>query len=302
MRVGVTGSSGLVGRELVGALREAGDEVVAFTRPSSRGEDAPRVRWDPARGEIDEGDLARVGGLDAVVHLAGAGIGDRRWNEARKKEILDSRVNSTALLAAAFVDAPSGPPYLACASAVGWYGSRGEEVLTEASSRGAGFLADVCEAWEGAAGPLESAGSGVAHLRTGIVLARHGGALRSQLPLFRWGLGGRLGDGRQWMSPVALEDEVRAISWILERRPRGPVNLVGPRPCTNRDFTRALARALGRPAPFAVPASALRVALGAEMADELVLTSQRVVPQVLTDVGFAFSHPTLEGMLTAALH
>ncbi len=301
MRIGVTGAGGLIGRALVGALIEAGDKVVTFVRPGSGDHRGAVVRWDPERGLIDEDDLARAGGLDAVVHLAGAGIGDRRWGPGRKRLILDSRVGSTTLLAEALVDLPSGTPYLACASAVGWYGSRGDDVLTETASRGQGFLADVCDQWEHAARAFDRAGAGVAHLRTGIVLSARGGALRTQLPLFRLGLGGRLGTGRQWLSPISLADEVRAITWVLEHRPSGPVNLVGPTPCTNREFTHVLARALRRPAPFAVPASAMRLVLGREMADDLVLASQRVVPAALTASGFAFAHRTPEEMLTAAL-
>lgn len=302
MRIGVTGARGLIGGALVVALRDAGDDVVTFSRPGSRAVEGLVVRWDPERGLLDESDLARVGGLDAVVHLAGAGIGDRRWSPARKREILDSRVGSTTLLAEALADLPGGPPFFVGASAVGWYGSRGDEILTEASGPGAGFLADLCDRWERATRPLDATGAGVAHLRTGIVLSARGGALRTQLPLFRLGLGGRLGSGRQWVSPISLTDAVRAIAWILEQRPSGPLNLVGPSPCTNREFTRALARALARPAPFAVPAAALRVALGREMAEELVLVSQRVIPEALAGSGFTFTHPTLEAMLTSALH
>jgi uncharacterized protein (TIGR01777 family) len=298
VRVGVTGSSGLIGRSLVAALEERGDEVVRFLRPTSSASGTSSIRWDPTRGDVDEDHLRRAA-LDAVVNLAGTGIGDRRWSPARKREILESRVAATSTLVRAL--ASVGVGHLVNASAIGWYGSRGDELLDETSMRGADFLSDVCHAWEDAAAPLADAGTTVTYLRTGIVLDAHGGALRQQLPLFRFGLGGRFGSGDQWMSPVSLADEVRAVLWLLDHRLSGPVNVVAPSPLTNRDFTQVLASALHRPALFTVPHVALGLVLGNEMADELVFASQRVVPSALQSSGFRFEHPDAASALAWAL-
>ncbi len=301
MRIGVTGSSGLIGSALVRALRDRGDDVITFVRPGSTASGPSSIRWDPAREMIDADDLARVGGFDAVVHLAGAGIADRRWTETRRREIRDSRVRSTALLVNALRDLPAGVRVLASGSAIGIYGSRAEEVLREDSSLGHDFLADVCRDWEAEALQLETSGSRVAVLRTGIVLSATGGALRRQLPLFRLGLGGRLGSGRQWMSPISLADEVRAIIWTIDGDLRGPLNLTGPQPLTNAEFTRTLAARVHRPAPFAVLAVALGLALGRDVAEGVVLASQRVVPTRLVESGFTFQHPTADAMIASAL-
>ncbi len=301
MRVGVTGSSGLIGRALVRALSERGDTVVAFLRPGSTQASQSCVRWDPSSGYLDESDLRDVGRLDALVHLAGAGIGDRRWSESRKSIILSSRVQSTRLLDQVAQSLPEGVGFFASASAIGWYGDRGTEVLDETSVRGDGFLADVCHQWEGATGSLESRGTPVAHFRSGIVLSTRGGALKKQLPLFRFGLGGTLGSGAQWVSPIALVDEVRAIQWIIDHQLTGPINLVAPSPVTNRDFTSELASALHRRAFLSVPASALRAALGREMANELLLVSQRVTPQRLLASGFVFQCPDVGSALREVL-
>jgi len=301
MRVGVTGSSGLIGTALVGALRERGDEVVRFVRPSSKGVDGRDVRWDPAKGAVDESDLRRVGALDAVVNLAGAGIGDRRWSLARKREILDSRINSTTLVVKALQHTSTGPTLLINSSAVGIYGSRGDEVLDEDSSLGTDFLADVCRRWEQAAAAASDAGARVAYLRNGIVMSRRGGALKKQLPLFRLGVGGRLADGRQWVSPISLIDEIRAILWIIDHRLEGPFNLVAPTPMTNRDFTAVLGRTLHRPTLATVPEFALRAALGRELVTLAVLASQRTVPTGLLESGFRFEHPDGPSILRAAL-
>jgi uncharacterized protein (TIGR01777 family) len=291
VRIGVTGSSGLIGKALVSALRERGDSVVTFVRPESSQPSGSCVRWDPASAYVDETDLREVGGLDALVHLAGAGIGDRRWSESRKATILSSRVESTRLLDQVVQSLPEGVGFLASASAIGWYGDRGDEVLDETSPRGDGFLADVCHQWESATGSIESRGTPVAHFRSGIVLSTQGGSLKKQLPLFRLGVGGSFGSGRQWMSPVALIDEVRALLWIIDRQLTGPINLVAPTPLTSGDFARELASALHRPAFLNVPAPALRAALGREMANELLLVSQRVMPQQLLASGFDFRCP-----------
>jgi uncharacterized protein (TIGR01777 family) len=300
VRVGITGATGLIGRSLVTALEERGDEVVRFLRPSTLDVGTPAVRWDPANGDVDTDDLRRAT-LDAVVNLAGAGIGDRRWSPARKHEILESRIAATSTLARALNESGNGVAHFVNASAIGFYGNRGDDTLDETSPRGEGFLSDVCVAWEGAAQPLDAAGTSVAYLRTGIVLDAHGGALRQQLPLFRFGLGGRYGSGRQWLSPVSLADEVRAVLWILDHRLSGPINVVAPSPITNRDFTRVLASAMHRPAFFAVPHSALGLVLGSEMANELVFASQRVVPTALIESGFHFEHTDAPSAVAWAL-
>lgn len=300
MHVGVTGSSGFIGSALVAALQERGDTVTRFVRPTS-----PRtgrvVRWDPARGLVDDDDLASAGGFDAVVNLSGTGIADKRWSESRKKEILTSRTAPTSLLVEILDRLPHSTSVLASGSAIGYYGARADEILDETSSAGAGFLADVCAQWESAALALAQKGTKVALLRTGIVMDRHGGSLKRQLPLFQFGVGGTLAGGRQWVSPIALEDEVRAILWILDKKIEGPVNLTCPTPVTNREFTRVLAHQMNRPSLFAVPKVALDLVLGAELSSEAVAASQRVVPNVLVSSGFSFAHPDVVAILKSAL-
>lgn len=285
MRVGLSGASGFIGTALARALSARGDEIVRFVRPESPASNDPSIRWDPARGVLDEGDVRRVGGLDAVINLAGAGIGDRRWSEARRALLRSSRLDATNLIVRSLETL--GAHTLINGSAVGYYGSRGDEILDETSAAGQDFLARLCVDWEaaaeGAPAPVR-----VAHLRSGIVLDLHGGALARQLPLFRLGLGGRLGHGRQWLSPISLHDEVRAILWILDHDIRGPVNLTAPSPLTNADFTRVLGRALKRPAALAVPRAALALALGSGLTDGALLASQRVVPTRLLESGFTF--------------
>ena len=299
MRVGVTGSSGFIGAALTTALEARGDDVVRFVRPSSTTQGATRVRWDPDAGEVDDMDLAHAGTLDAVVNLAGAGIADRRWSTDRQREILESRTKSTALLART-LRSSNTTPFFVSGSAIGYYGSRGDELLDENSSHGSDFLADVCVRWEAAANDVV-AGAGIAFLRTGIVMSRHGGALKKQLALFRAGLGGRLGDGRQWLSPISLSDEIRGILYVLDNRIDGPVNLCAPTPLTNADFTRALGRQLHRPTFATVPVVALRVVLGAALTEGAVLASQRVEPTVLKERGFNFQHHDVTAILRAAL-
>lgn len=301
MKIAVTGASGFIGTALVAALTERGDEVTPFVRPTSQATSASSVRWDPSRGLIDEGDLRRIGALDGVVHLAGAGIADKRWSTQRKFEIMRSRVASTTLLVQALSSMTSGPEFLASGSAIGFYGARGDEVLDETSERGDGFLSDVCVQWERAAEPWTSSGRRLALLRTGIVMSRHGGALKRQLPLFRAGLGGPLASGDQWLSPISLRDEVRAILWVLDNRLSGPVNLVSPEPVTNRTFTKILANEIHRPAFVRVPAFALKFALGSELATQAVLSSQRVTPRLLSESGFNFDNPSSEGIISQAL-
>ena len=300
MRVGLTGASGLLGRSLGAALAARGDEVVVLARPGSAPSTHPTIAWDPGHAAISPEDARRLGEFDAVVNFAGAGIGDRRWSRTRRHDIRDSRLGLTRFLAELLARA-GGQTHLVSASAIGYYGSRGDETLDEASTPGGGFLADVCVAWEDAARGYGVAGGDVALLRTGIVLDARGGALARQLPLFRLGLGGRLGPGTQWVSPISSRDHVRATLFALDHRLNGALNLVAPAPTSNAELTRALARALARPGALAVPSLALRLALGRQMADELLLSSQRVVPARLEAAGFAFEHPTVADAVRAAL-
>jgi uncharacterized protein (TIGR01777 family) len=237
---------------------------------------------------VDEGDLARAGTFDAVVHLAGAGIADRRWSKARKEEISLSRSQSTSLLVSVLKSSTSGTKVFASGSAIGVYGDRGDELLDETSNPGLGFLSGVCQEWEKEALQLTSAGTDVALLRTGIVMGTTGGALRKQLPLFRLGLGGRLSSGHQWVSPISLRDHIAAVLWIIEHRLHGPINLVAPEALTNSEFTKILAHQLHRPALASVPGPVLRLVLGSELANEAVLASLRVKPNILVNSGFTF--------------
>ncbi|HSN02783.1 MAG TPA: TIGR01777 family oxidoreductase [Acidimicrobiales bacterium] len=298
MRVGLTGASGFIATALARALTARGDDVVRFVRPESPPTDGPTIRWNPSRGVLDESDARRVGVLDAVVNLAGAGIGEKRWSEARRDLLRSSRLSATDLIVGSL--ATLGAATLLNGSAIGYYGSRGDEILDEASSPGQDFLAQLCVDWEAAAGRAP-ASVRVAHLRTGIVLDVHGGALARQLPLFRLGLGGRLGSGRQWLSPISLADEVRAILWVLDHELRGPVNLTAPTPLTNVEFTRVLGSALRRPAVLAVPRAALSLALGRGLTDGALLASQRVVPTRLLESGFTFDGADARLIVAAAL-
>jgi len=299
MKIAITGATGFLGRALVAALHDRGDTPILF----SRAETAERnvVRWQPSVGEVNRDDLARVGSIDAFVHLAGAGIADKRWTAGRKEEILESRTRGTALLAKTIVGLETPPTVVLSGSAIGYYGSKGDEVLTETSSRGEGFLADVCEAWENAALPIQEAGITLSLLRTGIVMGAQGGALKKQLPLFKAGVGGRLGSGRQFLSPISLHDEIEAMLFLLDKKIAGPVNLVAPEPITNRAFTTALGAAVHRPAIAAVPRLALDIALGRELVSEALMASQRVIPAALEAHGFVFQHRTIDQILMAAL-
>lgn len=301
MDIAITGSTGLIGTALRTLLEAEGHRVVSVVRPGSTsgaasaaaGRSDGTISWDPAAGAIDRQGFE---GLDAVVHLAGAPIAGRRWNAAYKATIRDSRVDATALLAATLASLQRPPRVLLSGSAIGIYGDRGEEVLTESSAPAPpnrDFLAEVCAAWEAATGPAGEAGIRVAHLRTGVVLARGGGALAKMLPLFRFGLGGRFGSGRQYWSWISLADEIAAIRFLLDHDVSGPVNLTAPHPATNAAFTKALATALGRPAFLPVPAFGPKTLLGAELASALLFSSARVVPQGLTDAGYAFTHAEL---------
>jgi uncharacterized protein (TIGR01777 family) len=298
MQVAITGASGLIGSALARSLTDAGHTVRPVVR---RDTDEPgAVRWDPAAGTIDAGALA---GVDAVVHLAGAGIGDRRWSEQRKRELHDSRTRGTDLLARALAELDPRPAVLVSGSAVGYYGhDRGDEVVTELSPPGQGFLAGLVQDWEAAAAPAVEAGIRTVYLRSGIVLDAHGGILpRLALP-FRLFVGGRLGSGRQWVSWITLDDEVAAIRFLLDRDDiAGPVNAVAPEPVTNAELARALGTVLGRPSVVPAPAFAFRMAMGREMADELILASQRVRPDVLVGAGFGFRHTEVTAALRAVL-
>lgn len=296
MRVLVTGTSGLIGSALVEQMAHGGREVVRLVRREPR-RGGDETRWDPAAGSID---AAGLEGCDAVVHLAGESVAGR-WTAAKKARIRESRVEGTRLLAETLAGLERPPSVLACASAAGFYGDRGDEALTEDSAPGEGFLAGVCRDWEAAAEPAAEAGIRVAHLRFGIVLSRRGGALARMLPPFCFGLGGVLGSGRQWWSWVALDDVLAAIEHVLASETlRGPVNITAPHPATNRAFTRTLGRVLRRPTFFWVPPCVARLAFG-QMADEMLLASARVLPRRLLDTGFAFRHPSPEPALRAVL-
>jgi uncharacterized protein (TIGR01777 family) len=283
MRVAITGSHGFIGSALSRTLTDAGHEV------------APVVRKD---GKLDPAGLF---GADAVVHLAGEGVASKRWTPEQKQRILDSRTETTTLVAETIAGLGRPPAVLLSGSAIGYYGDRGDEVLTESSGPGTGFLADVCVAWEGATAPAEAAGIRVAHLRTGIVIGRSGGAVAKTLPLFKLGLGGRIGSGVQWMSCLSLTDEVGAIAFLLDHDVAGPVNLVGPEPVTNTEFTKTLGHVLHRPTVVPIPKLGPRLVLGREAADEVATASQRVEPTVLAAAGYRFVHPTVEAALRAEL-
>lgn len=286
----VAGASGLIGRALVAALEKSGKRVVRLVR---RAPGAGEARWDPAAGELAPRVLA---GATAVVNLSGENIG-RRWTAPRREAIRSSRIEATRTLVTALRAASPRPAVLVNASAVGFYGDRCEEIVDEHSTAGTGFLAEVCAAWETEARAAEALGVRVAMLRFGTVLTRDGGALAKMLPLFRLGLGGRLGSGRQWMSWVALHDLVRAVEWVIaDARCVGVFNVVAPEPVRNADFTRALARSLHRPALLPAPRWALRAVLGG-MADEALLASTRAVPRRLEESGFRFEEPTLAAAL-----
>jgi hypothetical protein len=293
MKIGITGASGLIGSALTRRLRERGDEVVAFVR---RHPEQGEIGWDPEGGVLDP---APVRELDAVVNLAGAGIGDHRWSDEYKRHIYDSRVQGTTAIAKAMA-AGDGPRVLLNASAVGYYGN-GEQPVDENAPPGDDFLAGVVAAWEAATAPAEQAGARVVRMRTGIVLSADGGALKPMLPIFKLGVGGRFGNGRQWMSWISIEDEVAAIEHLLSSDVHGAVNLTAPNPCRNADFAKTLASVLGRPSIVRVPEFAPKLLLGAERADALLFGGQRVLPAVLIGDGYVFSHAELEQALRAVL-
>jgi uncharacterized protein (TIGR01777 family) len=295
MRIAIGGASGMIGTALRRELEGAGHTVVALVRrPASDGE----IRWDPAASELEADAIA---GFDAVVNLAGVGIGFFHWTQSYRDEFRSSRVDTTSLLATTYAQlGGDAPPVLVNASAIDYYGDRGDELLTEESGSGAGFLADVCREWEAAADPAR-AHARVVHVRTGRVLAKGGGALGKMEPIFKVGLGGRFGSGRQWVSWISLRDEVRAIIHALTSDLDGPVNLTSPNPVTNRELTETLGSVLHRPTLIPVPAFAPKLLLGPDMAGPLLFDSKRVVPAKLLGDDFAFEHADLADGLRAAL-
>ncbi len=296
MKVAVTGSGGLIGSSLVPTLRAQGHEVVPIVRGSATGDE---ILWDPGKGTID---IDKLHGIDGVVHLAGAGVGNRRWSDGYKQVILSSRVDGTTTLATALAKVASPPSVMVSASAVGYYGVRGDEVLTEDAGNGPGFLAAVCAQWEAATAPAAAAGLRVVTMRTGVVLSGAGGALKKQLPPFKFGLGARIGRGYQQLSWITRRDVVAAISLLLrDSTLSGPFNLTAPHPVSNARFTKELGRALHRPARLVIPEKVIRLALGDEMAAEFLLASQRAVPRRLLDAGFSFADPDLPAALVTAL-
>jgi uncharacterized protein (TIGR01777 family) len=309
MDIAVTGSTGLIGTALVEQLRSGGHHVVRLVRPGggSTGPDDDTAEWDPVTGTIDLGALE---GLDGVVHLAGAGIADSRWTAAQKDLILSSRRLGTTLLSTTLAATARPPAVLLSGSAIGYYGDTGDTATDETGGAGDDFPARVCQVWEGCTAAASDAGIPVAHLRTGIVLDAHGGALAKQLPFFRFGLGGRSGSGRQFQSWITLRDEVGAIVFLLERAAgarggegdaiTGPVNLVAPEPVRNAEFASTLGRVLHRPTTI-IPMIGPRALYGRELADSLLLTSQRIVPGVLAAAGYEFEDPVLEPALRGIL-
>ncbi|HMG39796.1 MAG TPA: TIGR01777 family oxidoreductase [Acidimicrobiales bacterium] len=299
MRFAISGASGLIGSALVESLRGEGHDVLRLVRSPADSAGADAVAWDPAGGTID---AAALEGLDGVVHLAGAGVGDKRWTDARRQEILESRTRGTGLLAQTLAGLEAPPPVFVCGSAIGFYGDRGDQALTEADGPGDGFLANLVVAWEQAAQPAREAGIRTVLARSGIVLTTRGGALPKMLPLFRFGVGGPFGSGKQWMSWITLDDEVAALRFLLSAEAvEGPANLTAPTPVTNRDFAKALGRALHRPALLPIPKFGPKLVLGGQMAEEMLFFSQRLQPAALTEAGFAFAHPDVDSGLAAVL-
>jgi len=295
MKIVISGASGLIGTQLAKTLKSSGHEVVQLVRRTAG---AGQIMWDPKSGKLDPASLE---GCDAVIHLSGAGIGDKRWSDAYRKEILDSRTATTSLLANTIASLQRKPSVFLSGSAIGIYGARGDEQLTETSAHGTGFLADVCKQWEAAAKPAIDAGVRTVFLRTGIVLSPKGGALKKLLPLFRLGVGGKFGNGKQWQSWISMDDEVASIIHLLTANVSGAVNLTAPQPVTNAEFTKVLARVVKRPAIVPVPTFAPKILLGGELADALLFTGQRVMPQALTASGYVFKHSTLESALRSLL-
>jgi uncharacterized protein len=295
MKVVLTGASGLLGHALVSSLHGDGHDVVRLVRRTAAASD--EARWDPQTGYVDPGALAAA---DAVIHLAGPGMGDRPWTAARKRLLLDDRVSATRTIAVAMAAADPRPRALLSMSGIGFYGNPGEQVLTEDDPQGGGYVAEIAAAWENSAAPAADAGVRVVRMRTGVVLSASGGAFGRLLPIFRLGIGGRLGTGRQWWSWVALPDFVAAVRFLLDHENiAGPVNITAPEPIRNADLTKAMGRVLHRPTITFVPSFALKLPLR-DFADDL-LGGQRAVPRRLLDAGFSFAHPSFEPALRAVL-
>jgi uncharacterized protein (TIGR01777 family) len=289
-RIAITGASGLIGTALVGHLKSEGHTVQRFVRRPVVAPD--EIQWDPKTGYVD---IEALRGVDAIIHLAGVGVGDKRWSKKYKSEILNSRLLGTTAIARAVNEVK--PQVFISASAIGWYGESGNRAVVESDRVGDDFLAAVCREWEAAANLVTDVRT--VKIRTGLVLDPTGGALGKMLPLFRFGLGGKLGNGKQWWSWITLHDVIRAITFLLENKVSGPVNLTSPNPVTNQEFTSALARAMHRPALFPAPAIALKVALGGFSSE--ILGSKKVVPQALTDAGFTWDYPHITNALTALI-
>lgn len=287
-RIAITGASGLIGSALVGHLKSEGHTVQRLVRRTPVAPD--EVQWEPKTGFVD---LEPLRGVDAIIHLAGAGVGDKRWSKKYKAEILNSRLLGTTAIANAVTEL--APQVFISSSAIGWYGESGNRAVVESDKSGDDFLAAVCREWEGAADLAQN--TRTIKIRTGLVLDPTGGALGKMLPLFRFGLGGKLGNGKQWWSWITLHDLIRSISFLLENNISGPVNLTAPNPVTNREFTSALARAMHRPALFPAPAIGLKLALGGFSSE--ILGSKKVTPQVLTEAGFEWDYPHITSALTA---
>ena len=297
VRIVISGSSGLIGTALVARLRADGHTVVRLVRrPTAAG--GSEAEWNPAAGTLDP---AVIDGADAVINLSGAGIGDKRWSDSYKAELLSSRLLTTGLLARTIAAVDHKPSVFLSGSAIGWYGPCGDEQLDETAPAGNTFLADICVQWEAAANPAAEAGVRTALLRTGIVLTPKGGALKKQLPLFKIGAGGKFAKGNQWQSWISLDDEIGAICHLLTAPVAGPVNLTAPNPVTNLEFTKVLAAVLKRPAVLPIPSFGPKLLLGDELAAALLFTGQRVVPAALQASGYVFQHPTLESALRAML-
>jgi uncharacterized protein (TIGR01777 family) len=289
-RIAITGASGLIGTALVGHLKSEGHTVQRFVRRPVVAPD--EIQWDPKTGYVD---IEALRGVDAVIHLAGVGVGDKRWSKKYKAEILNSRLLGTTAIAKAVTEVK--PQVFISASAIGWYGESGNRAVVEGDRVGDDFLAAVCREWEAAADLAQ--GVRTVKIRTGLVLDPTGGALGKMLPLFRLGLGGKLGNGKQWWSWITLHDVIRAISFLLENKIEGPVNLTSPNPVTNQEFTSALARAMNRPALFPAPAIGLKIALGGFSSE--ILGSKKVMPQELTNAGFTWDYPHITNALTALI-
>ncbi len=295
LQVAITGASGMIGRPLVRALTEAGHQPIKVVRSAPKSDE---IGWKPAEGSID---AAAFEGLDAVVNLAGEPIAPKRWNDAYRSRLVKSRTDGTALIAKTLMEANNGPKRLLNASAIGFYGDRGDEPLDETSARGDGFLAELCQKWEDSAQPAIDAGISTAFLRTGIVLHPKGGALQKLLPLFKIGLGGKFGSGKQIMSWITLDDEVGSIMHLLTSGGEGPFNLTAPNPISNSQLTSALSRVLKRPAILPVPAFGPKLIFGEEAAQALLFDSAKIYPKATQADGYRFKHPEIEAGLRSLL-